>query len=104
MADPNNPNGIPVEGEIPRSRDERGERESEEVAEVESGHSPDDIDTEGDFGGESVVDAEGVALGMPDAPSLAGASLSQEDDGDEYLPDPDLLVEYKTKVAHASRR
>lgn len=102
MADPNNPNEIPVEGEIPRSRDERGERESEEVAEVESGHSPDDIDTEGDFGGESVVDAEGVALGMPGTSSLAGAS--QEDDGDEYLPDPDLLVEDKTKGVHASRR
>lgn len=35
MADPNTSIEIPTEGEIPRSRDEQGERESEEVKKEE---------------------------------------------------------------------
>lgn len=101
MADPNTPNGTPIEGETPRSRDEKGERESEDVSGMESGHSPDDIDTEGDFGAESVADVEGIAPGTPDPPSLAEWS---HDDRDEYLPDPDLLVEDKTKDGRVTRR
>lgn len=42
MADPNTPHEIPTEGEIPRSRDEKGERESEEVKEEEAEPAPPD--------------------------------------------------------------
>lgn len=58
----------------------KGERESEEVVRPEGGRGAHDVEREAGIGGEG---AEGSApQPAPDEPSL----------DDEYLPDPDLVV------------
>lgn len=77
MADPNTPHEIPTEGEIPRSRDEKGERESEEVKE--------EI-------GESAPEKPERASRMPEEPDteeLPGDAIERPWESDDADLDPD---------------